>query len=146
MVTGTAYEVARERFNEYGLGVRRKCRPAYSTTSGEMAGAIARTGLLVQPRRWRGWTEIHGLAILKVRDDWRGMKGKWHWVVAFRHQEFGVVVFDPHETAPCFEKMPFDELCIDFNFYEPKGEWLQVEQSFPLEYSGTAGGAVEDLT
>lgn len=84
---------------------------------------------------------LHGLGILKVRDDWRGMKGKWHWVVAFRHQEFGVVVFDPHETAPCFENMPLDELCIDFRFYEPKGEWLQVEQSFPLEYSGTAGGA-----
>jgi len=133
MVAGIPYEVARQQFNEYGLGIRRGCRPAYSTTTSELIGAVGRSGLLVQPRRWRGWSDFHGLGILKVRDDWRGKKGKWHWAVAFRHNEFGVVVFDPHETTPSFEQMPMDVICIDFRYYEPKGQWLQVEQRMPLD-------------
>lgn len=61
-----------------------------------------------------------------------GAKGKWHWAVAFRHPEFGIVIFDPHQSAPSFLNMPFDVICIDFSIYEPKGEWIQVEQRVAL--------------
>lgn len=133
MVTGTPYDHAREHFNQLGLGVRRSCRPAYSTSSREMLGILASTGLIVDARRWRGWNAFHGLGVLKVRDDWRGKKGRWHWAVAFRHSKFGIVVFDPHECAPSFEEVPMDVLCFDFRIHEPKGEWFQVEQRIPLE-------------
>lgn len=130
MVAGISYEAARERFHELGLGVRRGCKPAYSTSSGEMRMAISTSGLI--SRRWRGWAELQGLAVIKVRDDWRGAKGRWHWAVAFRHPEFDIAVFDPHQSAPSFSRMPTDVECFDFCIYEPKGEWFQVEQSVPL--------------
>ena len=132
MVAGITYEEARQRFNSLGLGVRRGCKPAYSTSSGEMRMAISSSGLITDSRRWRGWAELQGLAVIKVRDDWRGAKGRWHWAVAFRHPEFDIAVFDPHQTEPSFSRMPFDVLCFDFRIYEPKGEWFQVEQLFPL--------------
>lgn len=132
MVAGLTYEAARERFNALGLGVRRGCKPAYSTSSGEMRMAISSSGLFTDSRRWRGWAEFQGLAVIKVRDDWRGAKGRWHWAVAFRHPEFDIAVFDPHQSAPSFSRMPTDVECFDFRKYEPKGEWFQVEQSVPL--------------
>ncbi|MEN1629717.1 hypothetical protein AAIH00_11405 [Pseudomonas aeruginosa] len=132
MVAGISYEAARERFHELGLGVRRGRKPAYSTSSGEMRMAISTSGLITDSRRWRGWAELQGLAVIKVRDDWRGAKGRWHWAVAFRHPEFGIAVFDPHQSAPSFSRMPTDVECFDFCIYEPKGEWFQVEQSVPL--------------
>lgn len=138
MVTGTTYENARHRFNELGLGARRRCRPAYSTSSREMLHALAVSGLIVDSRRWRGWSAFHGLGVLKVRDDWRGAKNQWHWVVAFKHSTFGVVVFDPHQFEPSFQVMPDDVLCFDFQVYEPKGEWFQVEQRLKLEIRGQA--------
>lgn len=133
MVTGATYESARHRFNELGLGVRRSGRPAYSTSGREMHYALAASGLLVDSRRWQGWEAFHGLGVLKVRDDWRGAFGRWHWVVAFRHSAFGIAVFDPHQTEPSFQKIPMDVLCFDFRIYEPKGTYLQVEQRIALE-------------
>lgn len=132
MVLGTSYEQARQHFIANGLGIRRGCRPAFSTSSGEMRMAVASSGLIINARRWNGWSNFSGLGILKVRDDWRGAKGKWHWAVSFRHPEFGIVIFDPHQSAPSFLNMPFDVICIDFSIYEPKGEWIQVEQRVAL--------------
>ncbi|HDS1721456.1 hypothetical protein NPS53_08105 [Pseudomonas putida] len=133
MVSGTTYESARERFNELGLGVRRSCRPAYSTSGREMHYALASTGLIAESRRWKSWDAFQGLGVLKVRDDWRGAKGRWHWVVAFRHSAFGIAVFDPHQTEPSFQEMPLDVLCFDFQIYQPKGTYYQVEQRVALE-------------
>lgn len=132
MVLGITYEQARQRFISIGLGIRRGCRPAFSTSSGEMRMAVASSGLIIDARRWKGWSSFSGLGILKVRDDWRGAKGKWHWVVSFRHPEFGIAIFDPHQAAPSFLTMPLDVECIDFSIYEPKGEWIQVEQKITL--------------
>lgn len=132
MVLGITYEQARQRFISIGLGIRRGCRPAFSTSSGEMRMAVASSGLIIDARRWKDWSSFSGLGILKVRDDWRGAKGKWHWVVSFRHPEFGIAIFDPHQAAPSFLNMPLDVECIDFSIYEPKGEWIQVEQHIKL--------------
>jgi hypothetical protein len=136
MVTGTTYEEARLRFNELGLGVRRSGRPPYSTSSREMHHVLAASGLVAESRRWSGWEALRGLGVLKVRDDWRGAVGRWHWVVAFRHSAYGIVVFDPHQCDPSFEILPMDVMCFDFRIYEPKGNWLQVEQRLKLEPSG----------
>lgn len=128
MVSGIAYKDAREIFIKIGLGHRRSCRPAFSTSSREMQMAIASVQLHSEARRWRSWTTFNGLGILKVRDDWRGAVGKWHWVVAFRHEEFGLTVFDPHMQDPTFEIIPQDVPYVPIDLYQPKGEWFQVEQ------------------
>lgn len=135
MVTGTSYEQSREAFNRHGLGVRRKSRPPYSTASWEMRMVVEVSGLLVSTRRWSGWDSFQGLGVLKVRDDWRGAVGRWHWVVAFRHPEFEIAVFDPHQCNPAFRQMPLDVECFNFDIYEPKGDWLMVEQKFRLDLS-----------
>lgn len=133
MVIGVPYEHARQQFNEIGYGVKRSGRPPYSTSSREMQFALARTGLIVEPRRWKGWESFYGLGVMKMKDDWRGAKGRWHWAVGFRHKDFGIAVFDPHQSEPSFSIMPDDVLCFGFNIYEPKGEWFQIEQRIPLE-------------
>jgi hypothetical protein len=97
-----------------------------------MFGVLARTGLMVDARRWKGWDSFHGLGVMKIRATWRGEK-RWHWAVAFRHSKYGIAVFDPHEVAPSFEKIPEDVLCFDYRIHEPKGEWFQVEQCVRLE-------------
>lgn len=143
MVAGIAYEDAKQRFNALGLGVRRGSKPAYSTSSSEMRMAIASSGLITETRRWRGWDELQGLAVIKVRDDWRGARGRWHWAVAFRHPDFEIAVFDPHQQDPAFSRMPTGVLCFDFSIYEPKGDWFQVEQLVPV-CVGFGAGAVHD--
>lgn len=135
MVTGESYESARQCFNMMGLGVRRNGKPAYSTSSREMQYALASSGLMVESRRWSDWEGFHGLGVMKMRDDWRGEKGRWHWAVAFRHREFGVAVFDPHQSDPSFQILPLDVICFDFRIYQPRGEWFQVEQRLGLEIS-----------
>lgn len=132
MVTGSSYEAARVIFNAHGFGIRRKSRPAYSTASWEMRMAIELSRLVVSTRRWSGWDSFQGLGVLKVRDDWRGAEGRWHWVVAFRHPEFDIAVFDPHQCDPAFKRMPLDVVCFNFELYDPKGDWLMVEQKFKV--------------
>ncbi|MCO2484700.1 hypothetical protein FA336_13860 [Pseudomonas aeruginosa] len=136
MVAGLNYQEASEVFVSTGLGIRRRGRPAFSTNCSEMRMAVGAAGLIQQARRWQGWSNFQGLGILKVKDDWRGEEGagRWHWVTAFRHPEFEIVVFDPFMEFPAFKRMPLDELCTRFDLYEPKGQWLQVEQRFSLAY------------
>ena len=133
MVTGTSYVHARDQFIEIGYGVKRSGRPPYSTSSREMQYALARSGLIMESRRWKGWASFHGLGVMKMKDDWRGANGRWHWAVAFRHREFGITIFDPHQNEPSFSIMPDDVLCLNFDIYEPKGEWFQIEQRITLE-------------
>lgn len=132
MVLGCEYSRARTQFIKLGLGVRRSSRPALSTTSREMHMAISSAGLITEARRWRGWENFQGLGILKVRDDWRGAKGRWHWVVAFRHPVYELAIFDPHMLEPSFKRAPSNLDVVPFSIYEPKGEWFQVEQRIDL--------------
>lgn len=132
MVGGVSFETARRIFVEAGLGVGRPGRPAFSTNISEMRMAVAMTGLLQQTKRWRGWDDFSGLGILKMKADWCGAPGKWYWATAFRHPLFEIVVFDPHVEYPAFKRMPLDVLCTDFEIYEPRGQWLQIEQRISL--------------
>ena len=134
MVAGLDYEQAWRIFYRNGLDARRKQRPPLSTCHSELSGVITAAGLVNEQRRWTGWRDFNGLGIFKMKDDWRGdgFKKKWHWVVAFRHPVYEVVIFDPHQPAPAFTKMPMDVECTAFSLYQPKGLWLQVEQLQPL--------------
>ncbi|HGM8090047.1 TPA: hypothetical protein ACKP9S_006478 [Pseudomonas aeruginosa] len=134
MVTGRSYAEARKDFVALGLADRRAGRPALGVSVGELRMAVSAAGLIAEPRRWKGWDSVDGLGIFKMKADWRGPKGKgkWSWAVAFRHPEFGITVFDPHQDIPSFERMPMDEVCLLFSVYEPKGHWLQVEHRIPL--------------
>lgn len=132
MVTGRSYQQARESFIKVGLGVRRKYRPAFSTTTSEMLMAVMAQGLIAEVKRWRGWASFNGLGILGVGDPWNYRKGRWHWVVAFRHPEFGLVVFDPWQEMPSFETVAPGGYNLEVTAYWPRRDWLQVEQSFPL--------------
>jgi hypothetical protein len=132
MVAGISFTEARQVFVDIGLGVRRTGRAPFSNNLSEMRMAVASTGLLQQTRRWRGWDDFQGLGILKMRADWRGAPGKWYWATAFRHPEFDIAVFDPHSEFPSFRRMPMDALCVQFDVYQPRGEWLQIEQRFSL--------------
>lgn len=128
MVAGFSYDRARAHFVTLGLGERRCGRPPLATNMTELAWAIASKGLLVEQRRWRGWDALEGLAVLKVRDDWRGAKNRWHWAVAVRHPDYDVVVLDPHGNLPAFRRPPLDVLANSFERYSIRGRFLQVEQ------------------
>lgn len=128
MVAGVSYDRARAHFVTLGLGAHRRGRPPLSTNTTEMAWAIASIGLLVEQRPWRGWDALVGLAVLKVRDDWRGAKNRWHWAVAVRHPDYDVVVLDPHGNLPAFRRPPLDVLANSFERYSICGRFLQVEQ------------------
>lgn len=134
MVTGRSYAEARPDFVRLGFALRRAGRPAFAVSVGELRMAVSAAGLLAEPRRWQGWENVNGLGIFKMRDDWRGpeSKNRHHWAVAFRHPEFGITVLDPHQEFPAFERMPMDEVCLQFSVYEPRGYWLQVEQRIPI--------------
>ncbi|MDH4602290.1 hypothetical protein JW321_05950 [Pseudomonas syringae pv. papulans] len=132
MVAGLPIPEAQQMFVHIGLGIRRSGRPAFSVNSSEMRMAVSQTGLMQQAKRWRGWNEFSGLGIIKMRADWLGGSGQWYWTVAFRHPVFDVAIFDPYAELPSFKQMPLDVLCIGFDTYEPRGEWIQVEQRFDL--------------
>lgn len=134
MVAGIEYEQARSIFAANGLTARRKQRAPLSTSFEELRGVLTAAGLFNEQRRWKGWRSFHGLGVFKMRDDWRGEegKGKWHWVVAFRHPVYEIVIFDPHQQSPAFAQMPLDVICVGFDIYQPRGLWIQVEQRVPL--------------
>lgn len=139
MVTGRSYSQARQDFAGLGFTARRTGRPALAVTLAELRMAVFSAGHIAEPRRWKGWNSFEGLGIFKMKDDWRGPEGRnrWHWVVAFRHRDFGVTVLDPHQVTPSFEHMPMDEVCLLFSVYQPTGHWLQVEQRIPLTIDAT---------
>lgn len=131
MVTGWTYQRAREHFVSQGLGKRRYTTALlYEFGRDEDGGGHGRTSDSDSPVA--GWADLHGLAIVKLRDIRPGERERWHWAVAFRHPEFEIAVFDPHREWPGFIQPPMDTLCTIFEAFQPKGEWLQVEQSFPL--------------
>ncbi|MBX6653755.1 PASTA domain-containing protein [Pseudomonas aeruginosa] len=132
MVTGLSYQEAREAFIRLGLGARRKSKVAFSTVPAELLMAVMAQGLVVEQKSWKGWASFNGLGILGVGDPWNYRKGRWHWVVAFRHPEFGAVVFDPWYELPAFERNAPAGYHWSATAYQPRRPWLQVEQRFPL--------------
>lgn len=132
MATGKTYAAAREHFLKVGLGVRRKSRPPFSTAGYEMQMAIATAGLYTEKKKWAGWNSFSGLGCLKsVTGKTRGTR-HWHWVLAFSHPVFGVVVFDPWNDTPAFQHPPMDALYVPLENLTISRDWIQIEQTFPL--------------
>lgn len=132
MATGQPYAAAREHFQRVGLGLRRKSRPPFSTAGYEMQMAIATSGLYTEMKKWAGWNNFNGLGCLKcVTGKSRG-RTHWHWVLAFSHPVFGVVVFDPWNHTPAFQEPPMDTIFVPLESLSISRDWIQIEQTFPL--------------
>lgn len=136
MATGLTYEAARAHFLHIGLGVRRNARPPYSTAGYEMQMALASTGRHTEMKKWAGWRNFKGLGCLKCVTGRSRGRTHWHWVIAFSHPLFGIVVFDPWTDLPGFQEPPLDTVFVPLESLAISRDWIQVEQTFPL-YPGS---------
>lgn len=107
------------------MGKRRGSKRPLSTNMMDMVTLLTTTGLASAPRKWNGWNQFRGLGLIKVRppDMLRG----WYWAVAFTHDEYDVVLFDPHCDLPGLRRLPLDVLVVDLERYGVIGKWIQVE-------------------
>ena len=132
MATGLNYNDARVHFNQVGLGVRRKSRPPFSTAGYELQMAISSTGRLTEMKKWGGWSKFSGLGCLKCVTGKSKGSTHWHWILAFSHPAFGVVVFDPWSATPAFQEPPLDTPFLPLECLTVSRDWIQVEQTFPI--------------
>lgn len=126
MVVGITYNEARAIF--IGLGLDRQNIPGrspFASTFSQLRQAIATsTTHTARMRKWTGWKQIQQHAILKVSSSNGG--SNWHWVVAERHLTYGIVIHDPASAKPSFQIAPEGVVGIDFQRYEPTGNWLEI--------------------
>lgn len=127
MVSGTAYEEAYATFKRVGLD--RAAKP-FSSNFKQLMRAVARHGELrgedYAPRmlRWRGWEAFDGVGILKVRN---GEKRDWHWVVAERHPEHGLLIRDPAFPLAGLDLPPLNVMHSPIDRLQPYGNWISVQ-------------------
>lgn len=130
MVAGLEYPAAREIFVNAGMGRRRGGKAPLSTNMADLSTTLTIAGLANAPRKWNGWNNFRGLGIIKVRLRLPGAGKGWHWAVAFAHEAYEVVIFDPHYTMPAFRRMPLNVECCGFDLFEVVGKWIQVENIY----------------
>ena len=131
MVSKTDYAEARLTFLSYGFGSehRRHGKPPFSSNFAELILALAEHGLDARMQRWKGWDQFDGIGIIKVQCGPGARKNAWHWVVAEKHEQFGVVIHDPDFHLPCFRAHPPEGVqCHPFDSYEPNGNWISIRQ------------------
>lgn len=123
MAAGISYNEAKDAFDSTGLSVRRGGKAAYSSNFKELLCALEHKGVLASRKRFKGWGDIQGLSIIKTNVD---AKRNWHWVVAYRDAEHGIIVLDPAIDLPCFEVPPLDVFYIPLNKYVPAGCYIEI--------------------
>lgn len=131
MVANTDYPTARLTFLSFGFGSenRRHGKQPFSSNFAELIVALGEHRLDARMHRWQGWDQFQGIGIIKVRCCPGARKNAWHWVVAERHERFGIVLHDPGFHLPCFlEKPPCGVQCHPFDNYEPHGNWISIRQ------------------
>jgi len=122
MVAGRPYADVRRVFADCGL--EKKKRP-FATNFSELRHCLEQLGIRSERRRWSGWDEIDGLGIVAVSSSAGGRN--WHWVVAERHEVFGVVLHDPDYDLPSFSaKEPEGVHCHPFTEYQPQKSWIKI--------------------
>ena len=123
MATGISYGEAKAAFDANGLSARRGRKPAYASNFKELIGALAAVGVIAKRRIFTGWARVTGISIIKtnVRSN-----GDWHWVVAYRHAERGIVLMDPAFDLPCFEHPPLDVFYMRLDRYTPEGSYIEL--------------------
>jgi len=92
MIAAKPYAHARSVFTEDGLGAKK--RP-FATNFSQLRRCLELMGIDWELRRWSRWDAIDGLGIVAVSTSLGSANRNWHWVVAERHEVFGVVLHDP---------------------------------------------------
>lgn len=124
MISATSYSDARNVFTERGLG--RKQRP-FATNFSELRRCMELLGINTELRRWSSWEAIDGLGIVAVSTSLGPGYRNWHWVVAERHEVFGVVLHDPDFDLPSFSSIiPEGVHSHPFTEYQPRKSWIRV--------------------
>lgn len=131
MVAGLEYSAARKIFVNAGMARRRGGKAPLSTNMSDLCTTLTMAGLANAPRKWNDWSNFRGLGIIKVRLRLPGAGKGWHWAVAFAHDAYEFVIFDPHFPMPALRRMPLDVECCQFDLFDVVGKWIQVENIYP---------------
>lgn len=123
MALGISYEEGKAAFETMGLSVRRGRKAAYASNFKELMLALSSKGVAAHRKRFGGWGSIKGKAIIKTNVD---AKRDWHWVVAYRDVEHGIVLLDPAIDLPCFENPPLNVFYISLDKYSPSGCYIEL--------------------
>ena len=124
MVAGKPYIDARSVFIECGL--ERKKHP-FATNFTELRHCLELLGIRSELRRWSNWDAVDGLGIVAVCTSLGSSNRNWHWVVAERHETFGVVLHDPDFDLPSFStKVPEGVHCHPFSEYQARKSWIKI--------------------
>lgn len=127
MVSGKSYGAVRQLFVDHGIGARKK-RPLAANFS-ELQYALALLGIEAELKRWSSWDAVEGLGIVAVNNGQGSASRNWHWIVAERHTEFGIVVHDPDFDLPSFSSAaPPGVQCHPFSEYHARKSWLRIER------------------
>ena len=127
MASGKSYAYVRQLFVENGIGARKQ-RPL-STGFRELQRALKLLGVEAAVVPWRGWDAVDGIGIVAV-DTNEGPSQNWHWIVAERHDTFGVVIHDPDFDLPAFSaSAPTGVLSHPFTEYSARKSWLRISSS-----------------
>lgn len=124
MVAGKRYEDARGVFVACGLD---KKKHPLATNFSELRHCLELLGIPSELRRWTGWDAIEGLGIVAVNSSADTSSRNWHWVVAERHETFGVVLHDPDFDLPSFsDKVPHGVQSHPFTEYLARKSWIKL--------------------
>jgi hypothetical protein len=132
-VSGKGYEHAQSIFDELGYGNPRPRRTGYSTNFNELMAALNIAGIECRRYRWRDWDSLPALSILKVEAWMPNPKPTyWHWVIAARHESFGIAVVDGNCPLSCIENAPADRWHVPRNVYKPFGSFIEIQSGSPF--------------
>ncbi|EKY4114507.1 hypothetical protein ABCV69_004572 [Pseudomonas aeruginosa] len=125
MVSGKPYGLVRQLFVDNGIGARKK-RPL-ATNFSELQYALSLLGIESELKRWSGWDAVEGLGIVAVSNGQGAASRNWHWIVAERHANFGIVVHDPDFDLPSFSSAPPPGVhCHPFSEYQARKSWIRI--------------------
>jgi ABC-type bacteriocin/lantibiotic exporter with double-glycine peptidase domain len=131
MIAKLDYASARLTFLSYGFGSenRPNGRAPFATNFKELLLVLGEHTLDARMKRWRGWDQFEGIGIIKVKCGPGARKNDWHWVVAEKHERYGVVVYDPMAHQPSFRKRPPEGVQSQpFKKHVPFGNWISVRK------------------
>lgn len=123
MVAGISYSAARATFLRLGFGPGRNRKPPFASNFKDLMSGLGEHGISSEMKRWRTWSDIEGVSILKVEN---GRKNSWHWVVAEAHPLYKVVIHDPDLDLPVFMCPPPGVNTRPFTAFKPYGNWIRI--------------------
>ena len=124
MVAGRTYSSTRSVFTERGLGAKHS---PYATNFSELRHCLELLGIKSELKRWSNCDAIDGLGIVAVCTSLGPAYRNWHWVVAERHDVYGVVLHDPNTDLPSFSSMvPHGIHFHPFTEYDPRKSWIKI--------------------